>query len=251
MEENFSIIIRLRDLRKKRKLSQEELAEQLGISRQSIIALEQGKFLPSLPLILSMCRFFESNIDELLELPFELTPDRDKNNGVNIINNNEPKSSLEDGAEKEKNMPQEIEPWRPFREMVSLRDAMDRLFEESVITPKNMAVMPKIDIKDTKSDLVVKAELPGIKEENVDVEIADGIMTISGRKEEEKETEEEGFYHKESHSGEFSRSFSLPADVVADKANAEMKDGVLTIKLPKIEPKKATKVKLGKNKETK
>lgn len=245
MEENFSIVIRLRDLRKRKKLSQEELAEHLGISRQSIIALEQGKFLPSLPLILSMCKFFESGIDDLLELPFELAKDKDNNSDIKIIN--KPQSFVqEDWAGKETQMPQEIEPWRPFREMVSLRDAMDRLFEDSVITPRGMAVMPKIDIKDTKSDLVVKAELPGMKEEEVDIEIADGIMTISGKKIEEKETEEEGYFHKESHSGEFSRSFSLPSDVIAEKADAGIKDGVLTIKLPKVEPKKATKVKLGK-----
>jgi HSP20 family protein len=251
MDENFSIVIRLRDLRKSKKLSQEELAEELGISRQSIIALEQGKFLPSLPLILTMCKFFDSGIDELLELPFELAGDKDNNGNIKNIINKPQSSKQEDWAGKETHMSQEIEPWRPFREMVSLRDAMDRLFEDSVITPRGMAVMPKIDIKDTKSDLVVKAELPGMKEEEIEVEIADGVMTISGKKMEEKETEEEGYYHKESHSGEFSRSFSLPSDVVADKAEADMKDGVLTIKLPKVEPKKATKVKFGKNQEKK
>jgi HSP20 family protein len=237
--EEFSIIIRLRDLRKQHSMSQEELAEALGISRQSIISLEQGKFLPSLPLILSMCKFFNSDLDELLELPYKTQEDK---NEKKIIF----KHSDQTTERKERNMPQEIEPWRPFREMVSLRDAMDRLFEDSVITPKGTVVMPKIDIKDTKSHLIVKAELPGLKEDEIDIEIADGVVTISGRREEEKETEGEGYFHKESHSGEFSRSFSLPSEVIADKAEADMKDGVLAIKLPKVEPKKATKVKLGK-----
>ena len=145
-------------------------------------------------------------------------------------------------------MANEMEPWRPFREMVSLRDAMDRLFEDSVITPKGAAAMPKIDIKDKKDSIVVKAELPGMAEEEVDVEISDGVMTISGEKKEEKENPpaggEEGYYYKESHTGGFSRSFTLPADVIAEKAEAEMKDGVLSIVIPKIEPKKATKVKV-------
>ena len=139
-------------------------------------------------------------------------------------------------------MPSEMSPWRPFREAVTLRDAMDRLFEDSVITPKNIGAMPKIDIKETKDAIVVKAELPGIEEDKVDVEIMDNVMTISGEKIDEKVDEGEGYHYKESHSGAFQRSFSLPADVKAEKAVAEMKNGVLTITVPKIEPKKAKKI---------
>jgi HSP20 family protein len=108
--------------------------------------------------------------------------------------------------------------------------------------------MPKIDIKDQKNSVVVKAELPGVKEEDVTIEILDNTMTISGEKKEEKEEkdEEKGYYYKESHSGSFTRSFSLPSEVMADKAEADMKDGVLTITVPKIEPKKASKVKITK-----
>jgi len=146
--------------------------------------------------------------------------------------------------DKEANMPGELGPWRPFREMVSLRDAMDRLFEDSVITPKSAAVMPKIDIKDKKDAIVVRAELPGMVEEEIDVEINEGVMTISGERKEEKEKEEEGYYYKESHSGTFSRSFTLPAEIKEDKAQAEMKDGILTVTIPKIAPKKATKIKV-------
>ena len=138
----------------------------------------------------------------------------------------------------------ELEPWRPFREAVSLRDAMDRLFEDSVITPKTAGVMPKIDIKDKKDSIEVKAELPGLKEEDIEIEVSDGVMTISGEKKAEKEEQEEGYYYKESHTGTFSRSFTLPADVKEEKAEAEMKHGILTILIPKIEPKKATKVKI-------
>jgi HSP20 family protein len=119
---------------------------------------------------------------------------------------------------------------------------MDRLFEDSVITPKSIGAMPKIDIKETKDSIVVKAELPGIEEDKVDVEIMDNVMTISGEKAEEKVEEGEGYHYKESHTGTFQRSFSLPADVKAEKAEADMKDGILTIKVPKIEPKKAKKV---------
>lgn len=139
-------------------------------------------------------------------------------------------------------MPSELGPWRPFREAVSLRDAMDRLFEDSVITPKTIGTMPRIDIKETEDAIVVKAELPGIEEEKVDIEIMDNVMTISGEKAEEKVEEGEGYHYKESHTGTFTRSFNLPADVKADSAQAEMKNGVLSITIPKVEPKKAKKI---------
>ena len=280
MENNdLSIENRLKELRKKNSLSQEELAEALGISRQSINALEQGRSLPSLPLVVSMCRFFKSSFEEMFQLEEELEEEIsqvfNEDNEKNIINitdgpirflsqNIEPDHSglIRD---KENIMTNEMEPWRPFREMVSLRDAMDRLFEDSVITPKAVTAMPKIDIKDRKDSVVVRAELPGMTEEEVDVEISDGVMTISGEKKEDAafaESEagapasaksgmrgkenEEFYYYKESHTGNFSRSFTLPAEVKEDGADAEMKNGVLVVTLPKVEPKKATKVKIAK-----
>ena len=141
-------------------------------------------------------------------------------------------------------MPYEMGPWRPFGEMVSLRDAMDRLFEESVVTPKKgiSTAMPKIDIKEKKDSVVVKAELPGVAEDDVEVEVIDNVMTITGEKKDEKEEEKEGYYYKESHTGTFSRSFTLPSEVKADKADADMKNGVLTITIPKVEAKQPKKV---------
>jgi len=229
MTEKQEIIIKnkLRDLRKKHELSQEELADQLGISRQSVIALEQGKYMPSLPLAVSMCNLFDSAFEDIFEFEHQI------NKVFENINSN---------FGKELTMPSEMSPWRPFREAVSLRDAMDRLFEDSVITPKAVGAMPKIDIRETKNAVVIKAELPGVDEDKVDVEIMDNVMTISGEKVDEKVEEDEGYYYKESHSGAFQRSFSLPADVKADKAEAEMKNGVLTITVPKVEPKKAKKI---------
>lgn len=244
-DEDISIINNLRDIRKKHELSQEELANKLGISRQSIISLEQGKSMPSLPLAMSLCRFFDSSIEEIFRLQNEIENDVNDfiNSEMNIKINND---RQQNDDRKEKIMPGELEPWRPLREMVSLRDAMDRLFEDSVITPRGISAMPKIDIKDKNDSILVKAELPGIAEEDVDVEISDDIMTISGERKEEKEKEEEGYYHKESHTGSFSRSFTIPANVIGEKAEAEMKNGVLTVRIPKVEPKKATKVKVAK-----
>lgn len=259
---------KLKELRKEHELSQEELAEALGVSRQSVIALEQGKYMPSLPLAVSMCQFFKTAFEEIFEFECQIDEEIDKimenhsnfsdnNIKIKVINNpsvsvgaspsTELSSSLsdlgvEDGARKEANMPLELEPWRPFREAVSLRDAMDRLLEDSVVTPVKGITMPKIDIKEKKDSVVVKAELPGVVEDQVEVEITDNVMTISGEKAEEKEEEKEGYYYKESHSGSFSRSFALPSEVAAEKADADMKNGVLTVTIPKVEAKKPKKV---------
>lgn len=243
-EKEISIINRLRDLRKERQLSQVELADALGVSRQSVISLEQGKCMPSLPLAMSISEFFDTTMEEIFRINNEIEKAFDSNftdNKNHLIN--EPETS---GSEKEHKMALEIQPWRPFREVVSLRDAMDRLFEDSVITPKSGG-MPKIDVKDTKGAILVKAELPGMTEEDINVEVNDGVMTISGEKKEEAEKEDEGYYYKESHSGTFSRSFTLPADVKEDKAEAEMKNGVLWITVPKTEAKQPKKIAIKKS----
>jgi HSP20 family protein len=247
-EKDLTIENRLKDLRKEKHLSQEELADAIGISRQSIISLEQGRSMPSLPLAISLCRYFDAAFEELFD--FEREVDREINDAIqsgsiNIKVINDP----EVGSRKDDAMV-ELEPWRPFREAVSLRDAMDRLFEDSFITPAKMGGMPRIDVKDKKDSIVVKAELPGIKEEDINVEILDNVMTISGEKKEEKEEKEEdkGYYYKESHTGKFSRSFTLPSEVMTEKAVADMKNGILTITVPKIEPKKAQKINIASKK---
>ena len=237
MEKELNIKNRLKDLRQQNKLSQEELADKLGISRQSIIALEHGKYMPSLPLAVSLCNFFDSAFEEMFD--FEREIDEIFNHKPKIIINNSGSKEIELG--KERNMPGFMKPWEPFRE-VSLRDAMDRLLEDSVVTPARSVGMPKIDVKETKDSVIVKAELPGVAEEDVTVEVSDGVLTVSGEKKGEKEEEREGYYYKESFAGTFSRSISLPTEVKAEKTNAEMDNGVLTITVPKAEAKKPHKV---------
>ena len=240
-DKDFPIEIRIRDWRKKRELSQEELADKLGISRQSIISLEQGRSMPSLPLAVSLCQFFDTAFEDIFEFEREVEEHFEKalderKNIVKVISNN----SGNTGGKESTMMG--IEPWRPLRESVSLREAIDHLFEDSVITPGKIGAMPKIDIRDQKGSIVVRAEIPGLAEEDVNVEILDNVMTISGEKKEEKEEDSKGYYYKESHTGSFSRSFTLPSDVRADKAEAEVKNGILVITVPKIEPKKAQKI---------
>jgi len=251
-EKDLTIENRLKEVRKERKLSQEELADAIGISRQSIIALEQGRSMPSLPLAVSFCRYFDATFEELFEFEREVHIEIDNaldqgSINIKVINPDE-------SSERKDSAMVELEPWRPFRETVSLRDAMDRLLEDSFISPAKSAVMPRIDVRDNKGSITVKAEMPGIMEDDISVEILDNVMTISGEKKEEKESQSavEGqdsrYCYKESHTGKFSRSFTLPSEVMAEKAVADMQHGILTITVPKIEPKKAQKINIAKKK---
>lgn len=251
-DKDFTIENRIRELRREKKLSQEDLAEALGISRQSIISIETGRTTPSLPLAVAMCQFFDSAFEEMFEFGQEIEREIDNafaNNNIKINSGRSAENTADQSERKEHTM--ELQPWRPFRESISLHDAMDRLLEDSFIAPSRLTGgMPKINIRDLGTSILIEAELPGIPEEDINVEILDDVMTISGEKKEQKEEKDEkkGYFYKESHSGAFSRSFTLPSDVIADKATADMKNGVLSVVVPKVEPKKAKKIEVKKKK---
>jgi len=129
--------------------------------------------------------------------------------------------------------------WQPFEELMSLREAMDRLFEESIVWPRSWlapaAQTFAVDIYETKDDVVVKASLPGVKPEDIEVSVVGDTLTIKGEVKEEKDIKEENYIRKERRYGSFCRSFTLPVSVDADKATAEFENGVLTLTLPKAE----------------
>jgi len=103
---------------------------------------------------------------------------------------------------------------------------------------------PAIDVTDNDNAVVVKAEVPGCKVEDIDVSVYGNTLTISGEKKETKQEKEKGYYHQESTYGSFRRDINLPADVDPDKIEADYKDGVLSVTLPKAEKTKAVKVKV-------
>jgi len=134
--------------------------------------------------------------------------------------------------------------WDPFREMISLRDAMDRLFEESFVRPwddrwlrfsTNGGGSLAVDMYETDKDIVVKAALPGIKPEDIDITVTEDVLTIKGETKAEEEVEQENYHLRERRYGAFQRSVRLPTDVKADKAEAVFENGVLTLTLPKAE----------------
>ncbi len=139
--------------------------------------------------------------------------------------------------------------WDPFREMISLREAMDRLFEESFVRPPRLwpelgiGQIP-VDMYQTANDIVVKASVPGLKPEEVDISITGDTLTIKGEHKEEKETKERDYFYREHRYGAFSRSLTIPVPVKADKAEATFENGVLTITLPKAEEVKPKQIKV-------
>lgn len=136
----------------------------------------------------------------------------------------------------------------PFADVVSFRDAMERMFDDRLFRPiwreaEDREVMPAIDLYTTADAVIAKVALPGVKPEDVDVVIGDDIVTITGSFKAEAETSEAGYIRRELSRGSFSRRFSIPATIRPDDATAQFKDGLLTLTLPKteaVEPKHVT-----------
>jgi HSP20 family protein len=103
---------------------------------------------------------------------------------------------------------------------------------------------PPIDVAEKDDEILVRAEVPGCKPDDIDISVQGNTLTISGEKKEETKKEEKGYYYVESSYGSFRRDVTLPVDVEYGKVEAECKDGVLSIKLPKAENAKALKVKV-------
>lgn len=110
--------------------------------------------------------------------------------------------------------------------------------------PELEELSPTVDIYEDGNDVVVKAELPGMRKEDIDVKLTDGAVTISGEKKKEEKVEKKNYYRLERSFGSFSRSFNLPAEVQTEKASAQFKDGILEVRVPKTEAAKQREKKL-------
>ncbi len=141
--------------------------------------------------------------------------------------------------------------WDPFRYLAELQEDMNRLFDLSLARLPREALgesvaewLPAVDVIDEKDKLRIKADLPGVDKNNVEVNIEDGVLTIKGERKQEKEEKDKNYYRRECFYGVFERSISLPAEVDIEKAEANYKDGVLEIILPKKEEAKPKQLKL-------
>ncbi len=140
--------------------------------------------------------------------------------------------------------------WEPFRELISLREAMDRLFEESFVRPRAGWLWPygpetlAVDMYETPENVVVKTAIPGVKPEDIDITITGDTLTIKGEVKAEEEVKRENYIRQERRYGAFSRSLTLPTKIVAEKAKAEFENGILTLTLPKAEEVKPKVIKV-------
>lgn len=145
--------------------------------------------------------------------------------------------------------------WNPLRELETMRRDMERLFEEFFEpSPRRRwrwlskaeaeTVSPSIDVYDKKNEIVVKAELPGVEKENIDLTISENSLTIKAESKKDEEIKEEDYYSREIHYGTYSRTITLPAEVDSSKAKATLKNGILEIVLPKKEEAKPKEIKV-------
>jgi HSP20 family protein len=139
-------------------------------------------------------------------------------------------------------------PWKPLGELTSFRREMDRLWDRffgerpfAKLFEKGWG--PSVDISETKGNLVVKADLPGLEASDVDIAISGDMLTIKGEKAKEEEKGEH-YYYSERCSGAFQRSLRLPVDVQIDKAKATFDKGVLKITVPKSEEARKKKIEI-------
>jgi HSP20 family protein len=143
-------------------------------------------------------------------------------------------------------MPNQVSPWEPLRDMMTLRQAMDRLFDESVVrTPGSgsgrgeRVYQLSVDAYTTADDVVVKASLPGVDPKDVDITLDGENLTIQA---EIKADQDQDYVIRERASGIFRRTLSLHVPVQSDKVSAEFKHGVLTLTMPKVEAVKPRKI---------
>jgi HSP20 family protein len=141
--------------------------------------------------------------------------------------------------------------WEPFRDMVTIQDRLNRLFEEAFRgsrTPGSEedyalgAWTPAVDIYEHDGNIVLKAELPGIDPKDVDIRVENNVLTLRGERKVDTEVKKESYHRVERAYGAFSRAFTLPNVVDTDKIKAEYKDGVLRVTLPQREEAKPKQI---------
>ena len=200
MIEKYPIHIRIRDLRRQYSLTQEELADALGISRQSVNAMETGRTLPSLPVAMYIATYFAVPLTQVFSFEAE--------QAVAVV-----KAT----AEPEESMGLMI-PWSPFQEV------LDTLMNDVIGSS-----LPAANILLEPEQVRLEMVLPGYGKDDIAIEVGEDFVSVSG---EALEAEGDAYYQREFAIQPFSRTLGLPALVDKDKARADLRDGVLTLLMP-------------------
>ncbi len=137
--------------------------------------------------------------------------------------------------------------WEPLNELMSLRQAMDRLMEGSFVTPSRAfgaGVAMPIDMYQTENEVVVKTALPGVKSDDLDIAISGDTLSIRGENKADEKVKRENYIYQEHRYGAFSRTVNLPGGLDTSKAEAKFEDGILTLTIPKSEEVKPKVIKV-------
>ena len=150
-----------------------------------------------------------------------------------------------------------LEKWHPLKELESMRREMDRMWDELFPASRRFlselpwrgaaekaAIAPAIDIVDRPNEVIVKAEMPGVAKDDIEISVQENSLTISGRIQAEKEAKEENYYYRERGYNSYSRTVEIPFKVSPEKIKAGLKDGILTIHLPKAEEVQPKRIKV-------
>ena len=136
--------------------------------------------------------------------------------------------------------------WDPFQDVLSLREAMNQLVEESFVRPaegqNRKSFVPALDLSETAEGYLVEAALPGVKPQDVEITVENNVLTIKGETRQETDSKQRNFHRIERRFGAFQRTIGLPTTVKADAINAELTNGVLRLEIPKAEEVKPRKI---------
>jgi HSP20 family protein len=135
----------------------------------------------------------------------------------------------------------------PFGELLSLRQAMDRLFEDSFVRPGSLGESQSalaVDVSSNEDEIVIEAAMPGVRPEDVDISVLGDTLTISGQTRDAKQGEESGYSYREIRRGAFSRSLTLPGGLDADRSTASFENGMLRLTIPKAEEAKPRQIRI-------
>jgi len=138
--------------------------------------------------------------------------------------------------------------WDPFRDLISIQDRMNRLFEQTLSRSRGdegaaaATWTPAVDIYETLDTIVIKADLPGVVREDIEIQVDDNTLTLKGERRFSKDVQEESYLRIERTYGSFHRCFTLPATIHQEKIRAVCRDGVLELTLPKAEGSKPRRI---------
>lgn len=141
--------------------------------------------------------------------------------------------------------------WDPFQDMLTLREAMNQLFEESVVSPntsrRSQNFIPALDLSETPDAYIVEMAVPGMKAEDLEVTVENGVLTVKGEVKQEQQDKQRNYHRVERRFGSFTRTVGLPSRIKADNIHADLQDGVLRLDIPKAEEVKPRKISVAVN----